>query len=286
MKKFLMMVWLMFLFTGTACSQNHQGFIVKGKLTGVTDERLMFSKNIKGSRPLPININEDGTFEIKDVLDNEDVIRGDISLMKVRMGKNGGMAIQSLGTISLFLQNGDAIEINGDIKESEFLKISGNKYNDDLTEFAQAIKSKKRKYNKLISEQKNLKNSGDSDFEKRKTDLAEKVETARKQFVKLLQVFLRKNPDNYANDLVLFKYRNILEADELQIAYNSLNKNKQNSVNGQGIVNAIQFKQQKKKAQTGKPAPDFAKIDKEGNLIRLSDFKGKKYVLLDFWGSW
>ena len=188
MKKLLLMIWLVFLFTGTACSQKQQGFVIKGKLTGVTDERLMFSKNLKGSRPLPININEDGTFEIKDVLDNEDVIRGDIFLMKVRMGKNGGMSVQSLGSMSLFLQNGDAIKINGDIKESEFLKISGNKYNDDLTEFVQVIKSKKRKYNKLISEQKNLKNSGDSDFEKRKTDLAEKVETARKQFVKLLKI--------------------------------------------------------------------------------------------------
>ena len=35
----------------------------------------------------------------------------------------------------------------------------------------------------------------------------------------------------------------------------------------------------------GQPAPDFSTKDKEGNVISLSDFKGK-YVLLDFWASW
>lgn len=37
--------------------------------------------------------------------------------------------------------------------------------------------------------------------------------------------------------------------------------------------------------QPGRPAPDFALKDIEGNTIRLSDFRGR-WVLLDFWGSW
>lgn len=35
----------------------------------------------------------------------------------------------------------------------------------------------------------------------------------------------------------------------------------------------------------GMPAPDFALPDSEGNIIRLSDFKGK-VVYIDFWGTW
>jgi thiol-disulfide isomerase/thioredoxin len=35
----------------------------------------------------------------------------------------------------------------------------------------------------------------------------------------------------------------------------------------------------------GMPAPDFALPDSSGNLVRLSDFKGK-VVYLDFWGTW
>ncbi len=34
----------------------------------------------------------------------------------------------------------------------------------------------------------------------------------------------------------------------------------------------------------GSPAPDYAYVDKNGNTVRISDFRGK-WVLLDFWGS-
>ena len=35
----------------------------------------------------------------------------------------------------------------------------------------------------------------------------------------------------------------------------------------------------------GEPAPDFAAVDKNGNLVSLSDFAGQP-VWLNFWGSW
>lgn len=35
----------------------------------------------------------------------------------------------------------------------------------------------------------------------------------------------------------------------------------------------------------GAPAPDFALKDMSGNLVRLSDFKGK-VVLIEFWATW
>lgn len=37
---------------------------------------------------------------------------------------------------------------------------------------------------------------------------------------------------------------------------------------------------------TGTVVPDFAATDLEGRRFRLSDFKGRKVVVLDFWGSW
>src|SRR5205823_3796527 len=37
--------------------------------------------------------------------------------------------------------------------------------------------------------------------------------------------------------------------------------------------------------QVGKPAPEFAAEDIQGQPVRLSAFRGK-YVLLDFWATW
>lgn len=39
------------------------------------------------------------------------------------------------------------------------------------------------------------------------------------------------------------------------------------------------------KAEEGKPAPDFALVDFEGNTVKLSDLKGKP-VFIDFWTAW
>lgn len=40
-----------------------------------------------------------------------------------------------------------------------------------------------------------------------------------------------------------------------------------------------------KNVQVGKIAPEFAQADTNGNIVKLSSFRGK-YVLLDFWASW
>jgi cytochrome oxidase Cu insertion factor (SCO1/SenC/PrrC family) len=36
----------------------------------------------------------------------------------------------------------------------------------------------------------------------------------------------------------------------------------------------------------GTTAPEFSLRDTNGQTVRLSQFRGKRYVLLDFWASW
>jgi cytochrome oxidase Cu insertion factor (SCO1/SenC/PrrC family) len=37
---------------------------------------------------------------------------------------------------------------------------------------------------------------------------------------------------------------------------------------------------------TGSSAPDFTLRDTQGNSVSLSQYRGKRYVLVDFWASW
>ncbi len=56
----------------------------------------------------------------------------------------------------------------------------------------------------------------------------------------------------------------------------------QKSRHGQEILKIFQ---KIEKSYVGNKAVDFEAIDHKGNLLKLSDFKGK-YVLLDFWAGW
>lgn len=38
--------------------------------------------------------------------------------------------------------------------------------------------------------------------------------------------------------------------------------------------------------EVGKAAPDFALRTLDGTLVRLSDFRGSKHVIVNFWASW
>jgi len=40
------------------------------------------------------------------------------------------------------------------------------------------------------------------------------------------------------------------------------------------------------KLKKGQPAPDFTLQDVDGKTWKLSDFKGKKIVMIDFWATW
>jgi peroxiredoxin len=54
---------------------------------------------------------------------------------------------------------------------------------------------------------------------------------------------------------------------------------------GQLDVEKIRQQQQADKSWVGKQAPEIAMPDPNGNVVKLSSYRGK-YVLVDFWASW
>lgn len=74
-------------------------------------------------------------------------------------------------------------------------------------------------------------------------------------------------------------YPNFPVATEL---FALLTKEAQQSAVGQQISSSLAIDA---KTAKGKTAPAIAMADKDGKIVKLSDFKGK-YVLIDFWASW
>lgn len=94
---------------------------------------------------------------------------------------------------------------------------------------------------------------------------------------------------NYAitPDLLrLVSRRGYLDTGLLPNLYDALPEGSRNSVLGQLAGQQIHFKADTFGNEVGTLAADFERPDVSGNTVRLSDYRGKSYVLLDFWASW
>ena len=83
-------------------------------------------------------------------------------------------------------------------------------------------------------------------------------------------------------------------ADTAKSIYNSLPEQSKSSLLGKLAYKRVEYKDEYEKSNqefeanslVGRTAPDFTRQDVYGNTVRLSDFKNRNFVLLDFWASW
>src|SRR5262249_38068180 len=97
-------------------------------------------------------------------------------------------------------------------------------------------------------------------------------------------LFILQHPGSWlaAALLSMYSYRS-LSFPSLEILYDRMPPVIRNSGPGETIRTRID---QERHLAIGRTAYDFHALTAAGNSIRLKDFRGKKYVLLDFWASW
>ncbi|SMD02034.1 TlpA disulfide reductase family protein [Pedobacter africanus] len=114
-------------------------------------------------------------------------------------------------------------------------------------------------------------------------EIREQFEPFNARMDKVDFAFFAAHPDSYVTPYMMrFKIAGLNTAAAKKI-YNSWTKRIQQSSYGKYIAEEI------KKLESGSPgskAADFTAKDINGEQLSLSDFKGKKYVMIDFWASW
>ena len=85
---------------------------------------------------------------------------------------------------------------------------------------------------------------------------------------------------HYLNFLIARKY---LSVDSARILFDRMSRKIRFSTFGIRTNNEIK---KRENVVIGKVAPDFNTLDMNGKMVKLSDFCGKNYVILDFWASW
>lgn len=94
--------------------------------------------------------------------------------------------------------------------------------------------------------------------------------------------FAKLNPNSIFALEALSEVANKRGTKVVEPLFVELNKTIKNTTKGQELEARINAD---KNIIVGSIAPNFSQPDQNGNLIQLSDFRGK-YVLLDFWASW
>jgi thiol-disulfide isomerase/thioredoxin len=114
-------------------------------------------------------------------------------------------------------------------------------------------------------------------------EIREQFEPFNARMDKIDYAFFAAHPDSYVTAYMMrFKIGGLNTAQAKKI-YNSWTDKIKQSSYGKNIAEEI------KKLESGSPgskAASFTAKDINGEQLSLSDFKGKKYVMLDFWASW
>jgi thiol-disulfide isomerase/thioredoxin len=97
--------------------------------------------------------------------------------------------------------------------------------------------------------------------------------------------FVLENPKSFVSSNYLHKLFNneFISLDSVKTIFNGLDSSIQNSRYGKLIIEDIR---KKENIRIGNQAPDFKATDLNEQVVTLSQFKGNRLVLLDFWASW
>ena len=103
---------------------------------------------------------------------------------------------------------------------------------------------------------------------------------------------VEEHPSEFVSVIILSDLvgTRIIEADEAEKLFNSLDKNLQEIDKGVKLKEMIaQLKAAESaaaQAEIGNKAPDFTAPTPDGTQLSLSDAMGKKFTIIDFWASW
>jgi len=88
---------------------------------------------------------------------------------------------------------------------------------------------------------------------------------------------------------LLARDNEIVSIDAVAAIYNDLPEQSKTTLLGKLALEQIKQSERalnRKDLLAGDIAPDFTRVSMQGDTIRLSDYRGKSCILLDFWASW
>lgn len=254
------------LLMGGCTSFTSTDYTVKGKIEGLSDSTTVYlsSSNKIAEDKFDSAYVVGGKFQIKAPIHEREVVFFNIK------GKYKAYPV--------FIQEGNTISIQGEVKDISKLDFEGNEVQDLYSAFEAEQEKLDYVEDLLYDEFSAARKAGDEV----KMDSLLKV---RKEITQerdaLVLTTIQKQKDNAIGPFLLFRNARKYDLKKLEGLFNMLGGNAQQSFYYNHLKEVIHHLQQ---VQIGHTAPDFSLNDIHGKPFHLSDYKGGP-IILDFWSS-
>ena len=163
-----------------------------------------------------------------------------------------------------------------------YSQIQGGQTQTDYLEYRQLINGFVLQQQQLQGDYNTANQAGD--FGKM-TAIKEQYQTLNTTFIGGLKGFVKAHPKSAVSGYIIYNDFNnpSVPFTDVVEALGNIDKSIENTTFiklANARVNAV------KGTMVGFPANDFTQNTPDGKAIKLSDYKGKKMVLVDFWASW
>ena len=191
-------------------------------------------------------------------------------------------------SVQLLVSSADHITVTAEMKDS-YMEYSaeGNELNTNFAEQNTAFCAESAKRLSEITEEASKLTEADS---VRRQELFEEYNAIGNKKMASNLEYVKSHP---ASQLSLWYIATEMDDEELEASFNALDKSVQSSPIATLAQERIKYYNRSKAVLAARKnihanvdAPDFTLPDMNGNTVSLSDYRGKKYVILDFWGSW
>lgn len=262
-------------------------FTLQGKIKGLTSGKIKLAYTGSGDKFIQDSaVIHNGAFAFKGAI--SEPVMAYISSDKAGQNfddPNRASFFLSPGKLTIELTAGDfrALKVTGSATQAEYAELEKQKKSQ-----MDKIRVLSAAYSKANMVYINAKKEGKSEAEldalkELATQAKDRMDPLREEMDKIDMAFIKSHPDSYYSAYSLRWKVSSIPLQESKALYAKLSNRIKESASGKEIAKEI------KSLEGGSPgsvASVFAVNDINGQPISLADFKGKKYVLLDFWASW
>ncbi len=259
--------FLLLIFQSFAGFTQEFNFVIKGQIKGLKNDTLLlqyFDHATKGNKTLKVAGKED-QFSVSGKALKPSIVFASIDKRRKD------------GNFTFFIDKG-LIQINGDSKAIEDVKVSGTEINDDFSRGNAVTHAFYQRRNQLYKLGQEITDKQSDAYKA----LSLKVAANADSLYHFRITHIKQYPASMFSAIQLYLLTDKLPVDLLDSLYRSLKSPAKDMTYLERLPAIIVAK---KASQIGSQAPLFTLKDSKGKLVNLSDYKGK-YVLLDFWASW